>query len=473
MEIKETERRRDGETKRLHELARRMMRFSPVVAVEPPDAIALDVTGSQLLFRGMDRLLRLASAACSAALSGWRLTHGIAIAPTLGAAWALASFDSGRIISSVEELAGVLRPLPVAALRLDETSAHALCGLGIATIGQLAALPRQTLPARFGPAILTRLDQAVGRMPEPLTALCHQEKITAQMRFDDAIESPEMLLEIFRRLLEQVLDALRRRGCGARILMVDYLCRAAPISKTISLSRPTRDASALLNLLRCATETISVKAQGTSSLGVFGLRLSVPIFERLPDEQLQLLEEEGTKARRHGGTKGEEAELDHLFERLRIRLGGQNVLFPQLLQSHLPEQSFHYASSSQPLVLSPQSCIPPRPLHLLPTPIEIRCIASPSEEPCSFTLSEGGAWRSEGGAWRSEGGAWSKSSVFQIAHCTGPERICGDWWTGRDKTRDYFEVEESGGRRFWIFRVAETSGRQSLRRRWFLHGLFD
>ena len=57
-------------------------------------------------------------------------------------------------------------------------------------------------------------------------------------------------------------------------------------------------------------------------------------------------------------------------------------------------------------------------------------------------------------------------SVHRFDHIIGPERIAGIWWEGHNKTRDYFEVEESAGKRFWIFRVLQTA-------RWFLHGRFE
>ena len=53
--------------------------------------------------------------------------------------------------------------------------------------------------------------------------------------------------------------------------------------------------------------------------------------------------------------------------------------------------------------------------------------------------------------------------VHEITAALGPERICGQWWQGRNKTRDYYDVEDPQGRRFWIFRVAETG-------KWYLHG---
>jgi hypothetical protein len=59
-----------------------------------------------------------------------------------------------------------------------------------------------------------------------------------------------------------------------------------------------------------------------------------------------------------------------------------------------------------------------------------------------------------------------EGTVRQVTHCVGPERIAGRWWDGHDKTRDYFDVSDPAGQRFWIFRVAETG-------RWYLHGTFE
>ena len=58
-----------------------------------------------------------------------------------------------------------------------------------------------------------------------------------------------------------------------------------------------------------------------------------------------------------------------------------------------------------------------------------------------------------------------RGEVYRLIYSDGPERISGMWWEGRNKTRDYFDVEDETGRRFWIFRVIET-------KRWYLHGIF-
>ena len=59
-----------------------------------------------------------------------------------------------------------------------------------------------------------------------------------------------------------------------------------------------------------------------------------------------------------------------------------------------------------------------------------------------------------------------QNKVHELIHTIGPERIAGQWWRGHDRTRDYFDVEDKQGHRFWLFRVQETS-------KWYLHGFFN
>ncbi len=155
--------RPDRDLQTLHALARWMVQFSPFVSVEPPDALFLDVTGSERLFLGLDRLLNLVSES----LDRLKLHHGIAIAPTPGAAFAFASFHRGHDlrIFTLERLPDAMSPLPIAALRLNEDLNQAFIALGVETIGQLMQLPRETLPARFGVSVLNRLDEAWAEQP--------------------------------------------------------------------------------------------------------------------------------------------------------------------------------------------------------------------------------------------------------------------------------------------------------------------
>jgi protein ImuB len=60
--------------------------------------------------------------------------------------------------------------------------------------------------------------------------------------------------------------------------------------------------------------------------------------------------------------------------------------------------------------------------------------------------------------------------LHEVIAAEGPERIAMEWWReqAQQPTRDYFRVEDTNGRRFWLYR----EGLCSESTRWFLHGLF-
>jgi hypothetical protein len=274
-------------------------------------------------------------------------------------------------------------------------------------------------------------------------------------------------------MVKEIIRQLIARGCGARRMEIEFLRPYGPvISKTILLARPSRDGKNLFNLIRCAMEGLEEEAieearshggtkprrkkkrselahlggsEDFSSDGFIGLRVRVPIFERLSHEQVTLLEHEERAAA---------AEFDQLIERLCLRLGEECVVKPYLVESHVPEKAYacvaatnqehgHLSTDAH----ATQSLV--RPMRLYEMPIEIRAMVSPSHDrdgrPISFTLGR---------------------QVHRLVHAIGPQRIGGQWWEGNHKTRDYFVVEDEEGRRFWIFRVMQSS-------RWYLHGEFE
>ena len=473
----------------LRSLGRWMTRFTPVVSVasgpdDPlgmPDALVLDVTGCERVFHGLPNLVRQVVAA----LERFRLDARVALGPNPGAAWAL-SFSRGAGIPACPDSGGagipaclvaqprsgaqvgpaargrqeslphsapVFSAIPCEALRLDGDTVAKLYHLGIRTIGQLLAVPREQLPARFGPLLTRRIDQLLGHAPEPLVPLDPPAVVSARMDFDGVVTSAEALWAVFRELLGRVITQLERRGRGARELDVTFTrAYAPPLLETIRLSRPSRDPVSLFNLFRCATE--GMDGRGNPSDEFLGMRLLVRVHEPLGDEQIGLLD---------GENYAGELELDRLIERLCARMGERSVTRVDPVESHVPERAFrqrlardapHTARqdrSKDPA--DPGERHPPfnvRPLHLLPKPLEVPVMVSPpfSDEfgqPIQFTLTGG--------------------RVHQLTHVVGPERIGGRWWDGHDKTRDYFDVEDDAGRRFWLFRVNET-------RRWFLHGQY-
>ncbi|TJW40213.1 MAG: DNA polymerase Y family protein, partial [Mesorhizobium sp.] len=97
----------------------------------------------------------------------------------------------------------------------------------------------------------------------------------------------------------------------------------------------------------------------------------------------------------------------------------------------------------------------PRPARLLthPEPIETMALL-PDHPPVWFS-------------WR--------GIRHRVARADGPERVFGEWWQ-RDAeliaVRDYFQVEDESGERFWIYRAGDGEDRETGSHKWFLHGVF-
>jgi protein ImuB len=470
------------------------------------DAIFLDLTGCDRVFGGFENLIRQVSDSLSRL--GFRAR--VAAAPTPGAAWALAVSGKDGAIVEQHQIESALDSLPIKALRIGDDACATLHHLGLHSIGQVMHLPREVLPARFGPLLLRRIDQALGWVAEPLVPLEYRTPVEARLDWDGAVGSLEAVWSAFQNLIGRVIEQLACRGQGARRVEFELLRLHSPaVKKTILLSRPSRDPVNLFNLFRCAIEDLQLPVRERSRLrgrrktpnakcrmpngeqlspqpsalstsqrhvvkdsqiydeGFSGMRISVPLCERLTDEQITLLGSE-----QYAG----QMELDRLIERLRVRIGGESVFQPELVETYVPESAWSLGgreregsgfrvqarqersranlnpepSSSLSLRAESRTLNPPaRPLHLLPAPAEVRVMVTPSEDaegqPAAFT---------------------HEGTARRVVHCVGPERIAGRWWDGHDKTRDYFDIADATGRRFWIFRVGETG-------RWYLHGTFE
>lgn len=425
-----------GDRQKLEALGRWMTRFTPVVAIgwdeASPHVLFLDVTGCERLFGGTENIVRLVTRA----LKRFRIPARMAVAPTVGAAWGFA-LRGGRQIVREEELRRALAGLPLQALRMGEDVIDALHGLGLRTVGQVMELPREQLPARFGAELLLRLDQATGDRPELLTPLAYRRAVEAWADFEFAVESLETIGVIFETLLDRVVEEMVGRGLGARrlelVCVPDRSAGRSSVTKEIALARACRDRKTLLNLIRGGVEQIGCDG------GFVAFRLKVSTYERIAG---------GEQAAAFGERdEAESLEVECLVDRLRLRLGEAAVVRPVLVESFLPERAWRAGGECGASVLAGAV----RPICLLPTPAEIRVICEPSDDrtgsPRQFT----------------EGG-----NVHRLTHAVGPERIGGEWWRGHDKVRDYYNVEDEAGRRFWIFRAV-----LAMPTRWFLHGRFQ
>ena len=409
-------------------------RWTPFVAVEGPDGLWLDISGCAHLFGGERRLCERILRTCHRAGFSVR----IAVAGTTGAAHALARFGVEEItLCPAGEEGEAIAALPPQALRVDDEAANACRRFGIDTIGELAAIPRGPLARRFGNALLTRLDQALGRTAETFDPIVPHESPKAILRFLEPIFSAEAIEQVIGDLAVMLARTLEQQGLGARRVML--ACdRVDGDEQRIAagLVSATRDAAHLASLLRMKIEGIE------PGFGIEAMRLIVTRSEPLPARQAASLEEDP------------EAELSPLIDRIASRIGVHRVFQMSSVESDVPERSIRHSAPLAPTIGWPREW--PRPVRLLVRPERVdKVIAElPDQPPLRFS-------------WRDE--------THRIRKADGPERIYGEWWkhsNEADSVRDYFQVEDESGARFWLFRRGDGEDPRTGDLSWYIHGVF-
>lgn len=465
-------------------LAERAIRYAPVVALDTSphgDSLLIDLAGAERLYPDESRLAETIHH--DFASLGWKLR--IALADTVGAAWAMAHFGSKRISAGREgkpaprgaaapwlsiiprgpaSLALALADLPIAALRTTYELAEQLAELGLRRIGQIEALPRASLPSRFGKELLLRLDQALGRTPELLEPVRITPTFEAEYRFEPATTHPEWLRSALDHVLGEILRRLRARHEG--ISRLD--CRLigedrAVVPFTVRLLRPSMSLAHLAEMtwlewqrqrLRAPIAILAIEAAATASPEI---------------DQTELFLAPGDRHR--------PAEFAALVERLSHRLGSGAVLRLHTAAEAQPELAMRSSAwiaspaeaaapigarrsaADSPAATSAAAALatlagyapPPslalyRPLRLVAVPL--RLVTEPVRTARVPTaIRPGDRW-------------------LEVLRSEGPERIETGWWRGAGVRRDYYRVETEAGLRFWLFRDLKTG-------RWHLHGDFS
>ena len=416
----------------LYRLAVWAQRFSPVVAVDEPDGLFLDVTGCALVWGGEDQLLR----AVVDAMGRLGFAARVAIGPTFGCAWAQSHFGAERAsLVSPDGVRDALAPLPIAALRVDGVVATQLGEVGIDRVGDLLELPRSTLPARFGAELLLCLDQALGQAIETIEPIRPVPPPAVERVFDGPTDRVEAIELTVRELLGEVAGELERRSCGARRVDVE-LARSdlGPERLAVTLGRPNRDAKHLWQLLRPKLERAHL------GFGVEAVRVCAAVVGKIRHEQAEC-----------AGVAGDvsateiERSCGELLDTLHNRLGDGRVLRASLRESRLPERAFEMRDASDTESATVDSSMSDRPSVLFDRPSPAEVIALTPDGPVHRLT------------WRGE--------EHGVTACVGPERIGGEWWRTADRTRDYFAVRDERGRWLWLARGVESG-------RWFVHGVW-
>jgi protein ImuB len=293
-------------------------RYTPLVALDAPNGILLDIAGCAHLFGGEAALI--ADLTARLRRFGWHARVGVA--GTIGAAWAVARYADTPFVAPGGERAA-LASLPLKALRLPGETVAALHRVGFNCIGDLVGVPRAPLVARFNSGVLRQFDRALGHEREPLMPRLPVAPYVAEQRFPEPIAREEDVLATVARLARRLVLMLERRGEGLRRAELELFRTDGEVRRiTAGTSRPVRDAEEVRALF---AERLAALADPLDPGFGFDLaRLNVMAAEANPPQQATL------DARRDA------ADLAPLIDRLSARLGARRVTCPVAQDSHIP-----------------------------------------------------------------------------------------------------------------------------------------
>ncbi len=439
----------------LRALGRLCADATPTVAIERPDALLLEIGGSAHLFGGPEALAERLQLRLEA--HGMRLRK--ALGPTPDAALAFARYPAAE---------GRIARLPVAALNLGEEAERGLRRAGLATVHDVARQPRAAIAARFGMGACLAMDRLDGSAARPLSP----RRVRARLRFEERLAEPILTADgartILARLIERACTRLARRGKGGRRFEASlFRTDGQTQSLAVESGHPTRDPAAIGRLFAERIDTLADPLD--PGFGYDRIMLSIgrtdPLAVRQPP--LQADKEADSEA------------LAALIDRLSIRFGPARLMRLLPADSHVPERAERRAPAQgaiaqgatalpwpqqqKPEGTGPQGIgpgdPPARPIFLFDPPEPIEVLAEvPDGPPFRFR-------------WR--------RAQHRVSRAEGPERIAPEWWRLKSgalhggRTRDYWRVEDTAGRRFWLFRHGlYDEALESRPPGWFLHGLF-
>jgi len=436
--------RHDAQRERtaLQELACWAYQFSGQIASfqgRDSSGLLIETGASERLFGGRDALTQRIAGAVRGL--GYRATNASAATPAAARILACARGLGLAAPDTVEtaQLPGALGQLPLRLLGWEEQISQTLHALGLGTIGEVLALPREAFARRFGAQQLGDLDRLLGTVPDPQPPFTPPEQFRARVELPADLFDIEQLTAPVHHLLRLLEGFLRGRGAGATklLLRVHHSARreqpTAPTTIDLALAVAERDAQRLLRLLTERLTHISLPEPAT------GVELELEHMAQLAPRSASFLPPAPQCA-----TQATDAL--QLAETLHARLGSAGVFQLQALSDHRPEYA-HRVVPLAPGLPYPQTQVPlptQRPSMILPTPRRL-----PTASPQSGIPRYGGP----------------------LALLAGPERIEAGWWDlGQAQRatvhRDYFVARNPSGQTLWIYRELTAP------HNWFLHGFF-
>lgn len=417
--------------KLLNRLAEWCIRFTPIVAIDPPDGLLLDATGCPHLWGGDSSYLHEIVKKLNA--RGYDVRA--AIADTPGVAWGVARYGKEPLVIASGQHIGALLSLPPEALRLEVDTVERLHKLGLHQVSHFIGMARSSLRRRFGQHIIMRLDRALGQEIEMVEPVQPVEPYQERLPCLDPIVTATGIEIALQQLLIALCLRLQQEQKGLRTaIFKGYRVDGKVEQVNIGTHRPSHHVSHLFKLFEHKLPMIE------PALGIELFVLEALKVEDLLPQQEKMWEGSGGL---------DDIRLSELIDRLAGKTGTQAIHRYVPDEHYWPERSFKPASSLHEELTTAWCTDKLRPVHLLPVPERIEVTAPiPDYPPMLFR---------------------HKGKLHNIVRADGLERIEQEWWLQQGQHRDYYRVEDEAGYRYWVFRLGHYDDKKY---QWFLHGFF-
>jgi protein ImuB len=407
------------------------IRYTPIIAIDEPNGLILDISGCAHLWGGERAYLK--EVVTRLRSKGYDVRA--AMADTIGTAWAIARFGKvAPIIESGDQTS--LLALPSAALRLEPIVLDKLHKLGLRTIGSFISMPRAALRRRFGTGLLLRLSQALGNEAEPMQLIKPVEPYQERLPSVEPIKTATGIEIAIKHLLETLCQRLGKDGKGIRTAVLTcYRIDGKIVKADIGTNRASHNTTHLYSLFELKIAIIE------PALGIELFILEAPKVDDVDPIQEKLW----------AANPGlDDTNVAELLDRIAGKISVNAIRRYLPAERYWPERSIKPAISLKEQATTAWRSDHPRPTHLLPHPESIEVTAPiPDYPPLLFRY---------------------KGRVHQIKKADGPERIEREWWIENGEHRDYYNVEDEDGKRYWLFRSGHYTGDKA--NRWFIHGYF-
>jgi protein ImuB len=448
----------EQEERALQRLAVALYQFSPHIHQQRADSLLIELSGSLRLFNGAESLAAQMQHCVGEQLGHFKLAYcSNPLAALLLARSAFTPPNSAALYDL-----GQIDVCTVCDLELTPAQRDRLVSMGINRVGELLALPRDALGRRFGKEVITYLNQLQGLAPSPRHCFHLPETFAQDIEFLQEVDRAGQLLFPLQRLISYLEQFLRVRQQALTELELSLRLREQPGQPTpqyLHLHLPLASAdyrsSHIMPLLQLKLERLHLPAP------VLAIAVRAERFVALSVQQQDLLSTDQVP----------QEDRFHLLDRLKARLGDQQVIGLVTVDDHRPElcwQAIHprfpadsrmsgFAADNNKVRRKgkgdgkgkgkgkgetrgiaeqvPLYGIQQRPCWLLPKPLPL--------------------------------GAEGDVPVYGVALqlLSAPERIETGWWDGHSVNRDYYIARHASGARYWVFYDREQC-------RWFLHGVF-